>query len=108
MLVDESKNIFIITKSGNPSKIYKLAYPYNTNNTVSLIGSLPYGGVVSATMSANKIIVKTYPALFYYKPQRNQSIEQNPKNWLYFPALRFRTLGRSCKFRKRWLRVLYH
>jgi hypothetical protein len=79
LLVDESKNIYIITKSDNPSKIYKLAYPYGTNNTVSLMGSLSYGGVVSATMNANEIIVKTYPALFYYKRQKNQSIEQTLK-----------------------------
>ncbi|HTM90955.1 MAG TPA: hypothetical protein VL095_00950, partial [Flavisolibacter sp.] len=79
LLVDESKNIYIITKSDIPSKIYKLAYPYDTNNTVSLMGSLPYGGVVSATMNANEIIVKTYPSLFYYKRQKNQSIEQTLK-----------------------------
>jgi len=78
-LVDESKNIYIITKRDSPSKIYKLSYPYNANNTVSLVGALPYSGVVSATMNANEIIVKTYPGLFYYKRQTNQAIDQTLK-----------------------------
>jgi hypothetical protein len=80
LLVDDSKNIYIITKSDNPSKIYKLSYPYHTGNTLSLVGSLPFSGVVSATMNANEIIVKTYLALFYYKRQPNQTIEQALKN----------------------------
>lgn len=80
LLVDESKNIFIITKNDNPSRIYKLGYPYTTINTVSLMGTLPYSGVVSATMNANEIMVKTYTALFYYKRQSNQTIEQTLKS----------------------------
>lgn len=79
-LVDESKDIYILTKRDNVSRIYKLSYPYNSNNTVSLVGSLPYSSVVSATMNANEIIVKTYPGLFYYKRQSNQTIEQTLKS----------------------------
>ena len=78
-LVDESKNIYIITKRDNPSKIYKLSYPYSAGNTVSLVGSLPYSGVVSAALNANEIIVKTYPGLLYYKRQAGETIEQTLK-----------------------------
>jgi hypothetical protein len=75
-VVDESKNIYIITKRDNPSRIYKLSYPYSSNNTVTLVGTLPYTGVVSATMNGNEIIVKTYSSLFYYKRQTGKTIEQ--------------------------------
>lgn len=79
-LVDESNNIYVITKRDNVSKIYKLSYPYAGSNTVSFVGSLPYSGVVSATMNANEIIVKTYTQLLYYKRQLNQTIMQTLKN----------------------------
>ena len=79
-LVDESKNIYIITKRDNFSNIYKLTYPYSTNNTVSLIGHLSFNGVVGATMNANEIIIKTYTALLYYKRQPNQTVGQTLKS----------------------------
>jgi len=78
-LVDaSSQNIYVITKGDNPSKIYRLNYPYNVaNNTVTFVGTLPYTGVVSAAGSANEIIIKTYTSLFYYKRVQNESIEQS-------------------------------
>jgi hypothetical protein len=79
-LVDESQNIYIITKRDNLSNIYKLTYPYSTNNTVSLIDHLSYNGVVSAAMNANEIIIKTYTTLLYYKRQPNQTIAQTLKS----------------------------
>lgn len=77
-LIDAEKNIYIITKRDNPSKIYRLSYPYNNNsNTVTLVGSLPYTGVVSAASSETEIIIKTYSNLFYYKRRQNESMEQS-------------------------------
>ena len=78
-LVDaSSRNIYIITKSDNPSKIYLLNYPYNAaNNLVLLVGSLPYTGVVSAASSANEIIIKTYTNLFYYTHVKDETIERS-------------------------------
>jgi hypothetical protein len=64
-----TKNIYIITKRDNPSRIYRLNYPYKVNNTVSLVGSLPYTGVVSAASFGKEIIIKTY----------TQSMEQSLK-----------------------------
>lgn len=73
-----TSHIYIITKRDNPSKIYRLSYPYSSsNNTVSLVGTLPYSGVVSAASSGDEIIIKTYTNLFYYKQAQNQSIEQS-------------------------------
>lgn len=76
-LVDASTNdIFIITKRDNPSRIYKLAFPFGATNVVSLVGSLNYSGVVSAAISGNgdEIIVKTYTDLYHYKKSSTQSI----------------------------------
>ncbi|MDF2192739.1 hypothetical protein [Paraflavitalea sp. CAU 1676] len=78
-LVDPAtKDIFVITKQGDNSKIYKIAYPqsYTGWNEAVLIGSLPYTGVVSATLSidAKEIILKTYNKLYYYTKEPTQSI----------------------------------
>jgi hypothetical protein len=81
-LIDAAtKDIYIITKRDNLSRIYRLSYPYNTSvNTVALMGDLPYTGVVSAAISGNEIIIKTYTDLFYYKRKSNESIEQSLNN----------------------------
>jgi hypothetical protein len=80
-LVDPaSKDIFIITKRDSPSKIFRLAYPYSSTslNTAAEAGTLPYSGVVSAAISADgkEILIKTYPAVFYYKRSNGESIDQ--------------------------------
>ena len=81
-LVDpDTKNIYIITKRDNASKIYQISYPYKTGptNTVSLVGSLPYTGVVSAAISPDgkEILVKTYFGINYYRRNAGQSILQS-------------------------------
>lgn len=81
LLVDpETKDIFILTKRDDPSKIYKIAYPYSTStvNEATLVGSLPYTGVVSAALSPNgkEIIVKLYTSLFYYKRGQGETIDK--------------------------------
>jgi len=77
-LIEPTTNdIYILTKRDNPSKIYRLTYPFNaTTNLATLVGTLPYTGVVSAACSGNEIIVKTYTNLFYYKRAQNESLQQ--------------------------------
>jgi hypothetical protein len=80
-LVDhQSKDIFIITKRENSSRIYKISYPYKRTglNTAELVGTLPYKAVVSAALSADGkgIIIKTYTSLFYYARNQQESIEK--------------------------------
>ena len=76
-LVDPaSKDIYIFSKNDNPSRIYRLAYPYGTTNTATYVSNLTYSGVVSAALSGNEIIIKTYSSLYYYKRSSGQSIEQ--------------------------------
>lgn len=57
-----TKDIYIISKRDNPSIVYKLSYPYQPTQVVTKIGTLGYGGVVSAALAPDKntILVKTY------------------------------------------------
>ena len=73
-----TKDIFIITKRDNPSRIYKLSFPYAATNILTLAGSLDYSGVVSATISPDggEIIIKTYTELFYYNRSSSETIAQ--------------------------------
>ena len=92
-LIDAStKDIYIITKRDNPSKIYKLSFPYSVTsvNTVTLVSSLPYTIVVSAAMShdGKEIIVKTYTSLYYYTRSPGEMIEQAlNKNYTTLPYI---------------------
>jgi hypothetical protein len=74
------KDIYLITKRDNNSRIYKLAFPYSYTslNIATQVGTLPYGGVVSATISADgkEILVKTYPAVLHYTRTTQESIPQ--------------------------------
>jgi hypothetical protein len=83
-----TKNIYIITKRDNPSKLYRLSYPYASNNTVSFVDNLPYSGVTSAAISADgkEWIIKTYTNLFYYKRSPGESVETSfKKNYISLP-----------------------
>lgn len=77
LLDRKSRDIYIITKSDNPSGIYRLTYPYSASvNILSFEGKLGYTGVVSAAISYDdkEIIVKTYRALNYYKHKSGQGM----------------------------------
>jgi hypothetical protein len=92
-LVDTyTKDIYIITKRDDPSKIYKLSFPYSITsvNTAVLVGSLTYPGVVSAAISQSgkEIIIKTYTALYYYTRSSGEVIEQAlNKNYTILPYI---------------------
>ena len=80
-LVDHtSKDIIIITKSGNRSGVYRLPFPYRFTDVDTLIKQteLPYNGVTSASMSddGREILVKTYQKIFYYPRREAESIPQ--------------------------------
>lgn len=84
-LVDAiTKDIFIITKSDNPARIYKLSYPYSytTLNTAMAAGALTKSGIVGAAISPDgkEIIVKTYVELFRFKREAGQTLLQTFQN----------------------------
>lgn len=80
LLVDPtSKDIFIISKRDNPSKIYKLTYPYDQPmNTAAEKGALTYSGVTAAALSPDgkEVIIKTYTDLYYYKRKNNEPLSE--------------------------------
>jgi hypothetical protein len=77
---DATKDIYIITKRESASRLYKISYPYSSTamNTAVFVTALPYNGVVSAAMGndGTGIIVKTYPALYYYPRVAGETIAQ--------------------------------
>ena len=80
-LVDgTTKDIYIITKNDNPSKIFKLAWPYSTSatNIAEQVGVLTYNFVVGAALSPDGkgVVVKTYGAINYYPRSSGESIAQ--------------------------------
>ena len=80
ILVDNnSKDIYIITKTDIASRIYKLSYPQSTSSvsTVTYLGSLSFSGVTSAASSVagDELLIKTYTSLSYWKRNKNESIE---------------------------------
>ena len=81
ILVDNNtKDIYIITKTGASSRIYKLSYPQNTGsiNTAVFSGSLSFSSATSAAFSPdnNEILVKTYEKIYYWKKKKEQTVEQ--------------------------------
>jgi len=84
IMVDNlSKDIYIITKSDNPSRVYKLPYPQSVTslNSATFIGALTFGGVTGAAISVDgkEIIIKTYPALNYFLRKAGETIEESLK-----------------------------
>ena len=84
LVESNTKDIYIITKSDNPSAIYKLSYPQDLAgiNQAVLSGKLRFGGVTGAAMSPDnaEIIIKTYPALNYFARAAGVSIEKALQN----------------------------
>jgi hypothetical protein len=90
LLVDpSSKDIFIITKRDNPSKVYKLVYPYSQAMNVAITaGTLNYSSVTAAALSPDgkEVIIKTYTDLYYYTKNSNEAINETlQKAYLKIP-----------------------
>lgn len=101
-LVDPgTKDIYIITKREEKSKVYKLVYPQSTTslNEAVFVDNLPFNGVVSAAIAPNakEIIVKTYTTLYYYTKDATQSVaaalEKQPSTLDYQVELQGEAVG---------------
>jgi hypothetical protein len=84
ILVDNgTKDVYVITKSDNPSHIYKIPYPQSVSsvNQAVSVGQLSFGGVTGAAISPDgtEIIIKTYPALSYFVRTSGQKLEESLK-----------------------------
>ena len=81
LLVDNyTRDIYIITKQDSLSEVYKISYPQHLAavNKATLVGRLPFNGVVSAAFSpdGNEVLVKTYSAIYYWRLDNGSSIRQ--------------------------------
>ena len=78
LVENNTKDIYIITKTEDQSRIYKLPYPQNIkdSNTAVFVGELSFKGAVSAAISEDgtEIIIKTYKNLYYWKKPNEESI----------------------------------
>jgi len=85
MFVDpQTKDIYIISKRETNVRLYRLAYPQNSNEVTvaQAYGELPTlgqglpGYVTGAAISpdGNEIVVRTYAGIFYWKRSAGQSI----------------------------------
>ena len=88
-----TKDIFIITKRDNPSRVYKINYPYSigTVNIAEQVATLTYSGVVGAAISPDgkEIITKTYIGLQHFTRNANQTITEVFKS--KFTALAYKS-----------------
>lgn len=104
ILVDNNtKDIYLITKSDIKTNIYKLAYPQSISgiNTAELVGSLAFTGVVGACISPNgkEIIIKTYTTLNYWARERSEKIEQTLKRPASLLAYQLEIQGEAVCFK---------
>ena len=81
MIVDPgSRDIYFFTKTTSGSKVYRLAYPYDTSilHTLTYLGQINLNSVVAASLSYDQkeIIVKTYTGLNYYSKSTSENIFQ--------------------------------
>jgi hypothetical protein len=81
MLVDDqSKDIYIITKRDNPSRLYKIAYPQSTTsvNNAVFAGSLGVTAITGSAISPDgkDILMRTYFGVMHWKRNTGQSIAQ--------------------------------
>jgi hypothetical protein len=73
-----TKDIYLITKRDEKSRVYVLPYPQDTAgvNHALYVADLTFNGVVSAALSPDnkEIILKTYTTLYYYQRNTAESI----------------------------------
>ena len=75
---NEMKDIYIITKRDNLSRIYKLTFPQSTTvvNAAIYVGEMKISGVCSAAISPDgkELLAKNYTNVYYWKRNNGESI----------------------------------
>lgn len=79
LMVDpQTRDIYLISKRDNPSRLYRLAYPQRTDtyNVAQPVLALPYTQVTAADISPDGrwIAVKNYDSLWIYRRDSSQSV----------------------------------
>ncbi|MGH7597591.1 MAG: hypothetical protein ACREOI_14655 [bacterium] len=79
LMVDPlTKDIYILTKGDTSSHVFRAAYPQSLKRGTRLeqVATLPLGWVVGGDISpsGNEILVKTYPAVYYWQRSFEQTL----------------------------------
>jgi hypothetical protein len=73
-----TKDIFVITKNQLNVRVYRLAYPQNTNglNEAEFLGTIKYFLVVSGDVSEDgtEVLLKSYSTLYYWKRKEGETL----------------------------------
>ena len=81
LMVDpRTRNIYVISKSDNPSRVYRATYPQSTTqtNTMELVATLGWGGAVGGDISptGNLVIVRRYFSASLWQRENNTSLSE--------------------------------
>lgn len=79
MLIDRAtKDLYIITKQDEKSKVYKLSFPYRTDfvNPLVFVTDLDYNLVTAADLSPDgkEMLIRTYGAVYHYTVPSGKSL----------------------------------
>ncbi|MCF2498823.1 PE-PGRS family protein [Dyadobacter chenhuakuii] len=81
MLDPTTKDLFVISKEGQNTGIYKLAFPQSTTQTIvaEKVGTVPGVGLATAgniSKDGSEILIRTYLAVYYWKIKAGESVGQ--------------------------------
>lgn len=78
-LIDpKTQDLIVISKREQPVNVYRIGYPYSTNDTITAnqVITLPLTQIVAASFSpeGNELLMKNYNHIYYWKNTRNLSL----------------------------------
>lgn len=78
MIDHKTKDLYIVSKREDPVYVYKLKYPYSTNDTLTASEtiSLPYASIVSADYQpgSGDVIMKNYDHIYYWENSQGEDL----------------------------------
>jgi hypothetical protein len=79
MIDPKTKDLFIVSKRENPVVVYKIPYPQSIDSTVvaDSVATIPFAQICGGDISADgqEILLKNYVNIFYWKLNKDESIE---------------------------------
>lgn len=81
MLDPGTKDLYVVSKEGQNTGIYRLAFPQSTTETIvaEKIGTVPGVGLATGgniSRDGSEILIRTYLAVYYWKVKTGESIGQ--------------------------------
>jgi hypothetical protein len=74
----KTQDLFVISKREKPVNVYRIEYPYSTNDTITAeqVMTLPLTQIVAASLSPDgtELLMKNYNHIFYWQNAGNLSL----------------------------------